>query len=407
MTRKVGAFMSRDVWTLFSEIGPEFGVDALWLGETIDQSRAMDGNSVSALLIELSELVVPEGAEMSRTLRDKPRAGLPMNNASEGLAEYLEISTMISSPEGLSDWLASVLAPPHSGQTDNRGHIVAVWGPHGSPGRTTLAINLAAELSLFDAPVALVDADTVAPSIALGLLLTEHPSGLVSAIRSSRIADATPESAQQRPLEYHGKKAKFRVLSGISDPRHWQKIEPDGLKNVLVGLRESGVISVVDISAELDGSDGGEYGDDPRHRAARVALECADSLIVLATADHVGIARFSRSWATVRTLSSDSAVYCLLRARVNGKKVDMDEAQMALWQFTGIEEFGLLPHDAESVFSAWQAGSTLADLELRGPLRIALTRVAQQILTAIDPTSYPVRDARAAKITKGARKISQ
>ena len=85
----------------------------------------------------------------------------------------------------------------------------------------------------------------------------------------------------------------------------------------------------------------------------------------------------------------------------------MDEAQLALRHFKVMENFGLLPHDAESVFSASQAGSTLADLELRGPLRSALTRVAQQILTAIDPTSYPVRDARAAKITKGARKISQ
>ena len=407
MTQKVGAFMSRDVWTLFTEIGPEFGIDAIWLGETIDQSRAIDEHSVSALLIELSESVVPEGAQLVPALSDKPRAGLPMNNTSERLAKYLDMSTIISSPDQLSHWLTSAPTQPRSGVEEKRGHIVVVWGPHGSPGRTTVAINLAAELSLLEAPVALVDADTVAPSIALGLLLAEHPSGLVSAIRSSRMVNATPEPAQQRACEYKGKKTTFQVLSGISDPQHWEKIEPDGLRNVLVGLRKSGVIGVVDISAELDVSGGGQYGEDARYQAARVALECADSLIVLATADHVGIARFSRSWPALGAQSSDSAVYGLVRVRPNGKKGDLDQAQSALWNFTGIEDFGLLPHDAKSVSSAWRAGSTLADLELGGPLRTTLTRLAQQIVTAIDTTSYRVPDVRARKLNKGAGKISQ
>ena len=42
---------------------------------------------------------------------------------------------------------------------------MAVWGPSGSPGRSTVATNLAAEAALAGHGTVLVDADTYGPSL--------------------------------------------------------------------------------------------------------------------------------------------------------------------------------------------------------------------------------------------------
>ncbi|HAN70940.1 MAG TPA: hypothetical protein DCQ36_05050, partial [Actinobacteria bacterium] len=49
------------------------------------------------------------------------------------------------------------------------GRLVAVWGPMGAPGRTTIAVGIAEALAERGARVCLIDADTYAPSVALAL----------------------------------------------------------------------------------------------------------------------------------------------------------------------------------------------------------------------------------------------
>src|SRR5699024_10200286 len=44
--------------------------------------------------------------------------------------------------------------------------ITTVWGAAGSPGRTTVAVNIAAELAISGARTLLIDADTYASSVA-------------------------------------------------------------------------------------------------------------------------------------------------------------------------------------------------------------------------------------------------
>jgi hypothetical protein len=52
------------------------------------------------------------------------------------------------------------------------GRLVAVWGPTGAPGRTTVAVGIAGELALAGVPTLLADADTYGGSVAqvLGFL---------------------------------------------------------------------------------------------------------------------------------------------------------------------------------------------------------------------------------------------
>jgi hypothetical protein len=61
--------------------------------------------------------------------------------------------------------------------------VIAVWGPAGAPGRTTVAVNLAAEIAASGHSVALVDADPYGGAIAPSLGLLDEAPGFASACR--------------------------------------------------------------------------------------------------------------------------------------------------------------------------------------------------------------------------------
>src|SRR5690606_7661228 len=62
-----------------------------------------------------------------------------------------------------------------------RGTVVVVWGPHGAPGRTSLAIALAAEFAAAGLRTVLADADTHAASVAPSLGLLDEAPGFAAA----------------------------------------------------------------------------------------------------------------------------------------------------------------------------------------------------------------------------------
>src|SRR5690606_16988243 len=73
---------------------------------------------------------------------------------------------------------ALALAQPRRAAT-----VVAVWGPHGAPGRTSLAIALAAEFAAAGLRTVLADADTHAASVAPALGLLDEAPGFAAACR--------------------------------------------------------------------------------------------------------------------------------------------------------------------------------------------------------------------------------
>ena len=78
------------------------------------------------------------------------------------------------------------LAPTEPDRTDSpAGRLVAVWGPTGAPGRTTVAVTLAAELAALGRETILADADTYGGSVAQVLGLLDEAPGLAAAARGS------------------------------------------------------------------------------------------------------------------------------------------------------------------------------------------------------------------------------
>ena len=61
--------------------------------------------------------------------------------------------------------------------------VTVVWGPTGAPGRTTVAVNLAAEHAVAGRNTLLVDLDTYGPAVGVHLGLTEESAGVARAVR--------------------------------------------------------------------------------------------------------------------------------------------------------------------------------------------------------------------------------
>ncbi|MFA7324029.1 MAG: AAA family ATPase, partial [Candidatus Nanopelagicales bacterium] len=76
-----------------------------------------------------------------------------------------------------------VTGTPPGEMQQKRGQVIAVWGPSGSPGRTTTALVMAGALAACGQRVLVVDGDTTAPSVTFLMGIVEDASGLVVATR--------------------------------------------------------------------------------------------------------------------------------------------------------------------------------------------------------------------------------
>ncbi|MGI9147419.1 MAG: AAA family ATPase [Chloroflexota bacterium] len=159
--------------------------------------------------------------------------------------------------------------------------ILAVTGGAGSPGRTTVAINLAAALGAA-APTVLVEADLCAPAVAA--YLDRDPSlnlcTLAHAVRDEprawgpAITDELQPLARQTPLG--------RVLCGPPKREMRASIAPGFLERLLAELAQLYRYVVVDVGPDLLGMDSAAAN----HRAA---LTSARHVFMVSASDLVGL----------------------------------------------------------------------------------------------------------------------
>ena len=125
-------------------------------------------------------------------------------------------------------------APPaHDEQPDGArgtGRVVAVWGPTGAPGRTTVALGLSHELAVRGWPTLLVDADVYGGSVALSLGLRDEAPGLAAACRlaNSGALDVPALAGLSEQLS-----PTLSVLTGISRAERWPEVRPAGVDVVV------------------------------------------------------------------------------------------------------------------------------------------------------------------------------
>jgi MinD-like ATPase involved in chromosome partitioning or flagellar assembly len=293
-------------------------------------------------------------------------------------------------------------APAASESAPSRpSRVLAVWGPHGAPGRSTVAIQLAVELARAGRRTALVDADSVAPSIALQLGLGDDAPGLAAACRRAELGslDTAELSRLSTPVETSG--GTLEVLGGLNRPSRWPELGAARVRTTLAACRGWSDETVVDVSAEFDEDDDPlDPGAPARHAATAATLMEADAVIAVLSADPLGVSRFVRGYAELRHLVGDTPI-TVVANRVRPGPLGIDargQIRRTLDRFAGIDDVSFLPEDQRAADAAALHARAIADVSPRSPLVSAVRRVASSLRPREEVTAGSSRgSSRAAR----------
>ncbi|CAN5116997.1 P-loop NTPase [soil metagenome] len=280
--------------------------------------------------------------------------------------------------------LAGVSAGRPHVQRSTEGTVITVWGPAGAPGRTTLAISIAAELAAAGHRVVLADVDTYSGSIAPALGLLDEAPGFAAACRLAATSSLSIAELERIGERYRSPNGGFWVLTGIGRPSRWPELSADRVTEVIAHCRRWADFTVLDTSASLENDE--EISSDlfaPRRNAATLtALRQADEVLAVGSADPVGLSRFLRAHVDlVEVLDTDRLTVVMNRVRSGAIGLSpATQVRQSLQRFGGIDSPVLIPHDLAALDAAVLSGRTLLDAAPKSPARQAIRQLAAERL---------------------------
>lgn len=251
------------------------------------------------------------------------------------------------------------------------GRIIAVWGPAGGPGRSTVALGLAAAWAKSGNETVVVDADPYGGALAQMLGVLDEVSGLLAASRAANNgrADETPE-------HLYGINDRLSVLTGLPRPDLWPQVRAGAAQLVLEQLRHDGDINVLDCGFCLEQSDGFDSGAARRNQLTIQCLEAADEVIAVGRADPVGLTRLVRGLHDLDALIPTADVRVVVNA--TRPSIGWSDAQVGdtVQRLTGHRPVAFLPLDQAAVDAALIGGRLLNEVAPDSRLAKAFTRLA-------------------------------
>ena len=299
----------------------------------------------------------------------------------DALAEETDLARALDLLESGDEPVASVVMPDETGPAPaGSGRVFVVWGPAGSPGRTLVATSLAAILARRGLRTTLVDADPYAASVAQQLGVLDEVSGLLSAARltGEGALDAGFASVQ-RALGDH-----LTVVTGLPRPDRWVEVRAGVVERLLEVARTAGQV-VVDTGFSLEDDPAGDLATRPgRHQLTLGALDVADEVVVVGSADPVGLARLARGLVELRDRRGGAPV----RVVVNRMRPSLGWSEREITGmvegFSRLAGVHFLPDDRATADRALVTGTSVADLG-DTELGRALVTVAEALVPVPSP----------------------
>ncbi|HEU5043715.1 MAG TPA: hypothetical protein VFT75_06265 [Nocardioidaceae bacterium] len=257
------------------------------------------------------------------------------------------------------------------------GTLVAVWGPAGAPGRTTVAVGIAAELARRGSPTFLVDADPYGGTVAQHLGVLDEVSGLLAA---ARIANAGHLDEARLVGLARQVGPGLRLLTGLPRADRWSEVRAPAFAGLLAVAAGVDNHVVVDTGFSLESDPSALDAPVQRNEMTLTALEAADEIMVVGTADPVGLSRLARGLVELRGLglrASTRVVVNRTRASLGWKEADI---RSLLGDFAdSTAALHLLPDDRAAVDHALVAGRSLSECG-DSSLRRGLTALVDGLL---------------------------
>ncbi|WP_052460344.1 AAA family ATPase [Microbacterium gorillae] len=318
--------------------------------------RRMDVDELStAALDSLAVLVIPATATVltATLVAACDRAAVrvvPLAEGQRGAALATSFGLTAVSEITAQAILSALRAAPAAPGPRPPARVIAVWGPPGAPGRTTVAVSLAAELARGGRSSALVDADTHAPAVAQLLGLSDDGPGFAAACRQAGrgLLDRTEYARIVAHVAAAG--TALEVLVGLNRPARWPELRGDRVRGALQAMRGWTDHVVVDVAAPLEADEAivTDLDDGPcRNAASRAVLTAADTVVAVVGADAVALARAVRSLAELRELAPAADVRVVVD-RFRSRAIGVDargQIRRTLERFADVPAPLFLPDD--------------------------------------------------------------
>jgi MinD-like ATPase involved in chromosome partitioning or flagellar assembly len=319
------------------------------------------------------------------------RIGVDALAAADDLSEIADLvesggETLPVVPDGTDDHVPTAVP--------GTGRIVAVWGPAGAPGRTTLATSAAAELARRGVPTTLVDADPYGGSVAQHLGVLDEVSGLLSAARLTADGELETRFASV-PRALSGALA---VVTGLPRSDRWVEVRSGVVEHLLEVAAMHGHV-VVDTGFSLEDELVADLTSRPgRNQLTLGALDVADEVVVVGGADPVGLSRLARGLVELRERCAGTPV----RVVVNRMRPSLGWSEREIVGmvegFARLAGVHFLPDDPAAADRALLTGASVVDDRDSG-----LARGVSHVVDALVPSSVPThrRQRRRGAVPRG------
>lgn len=244
---------------------------------------------------------------------------------------------------------------PDADDADDGGRVVAVWGPTGAPGRTTVALGLAGELARRGADPLVIDLDPWGGAVAQHLGVFDEVSGLLACARATTTGELAGRfTGLQRRV------AGLRVVTGLPRPDRWVEVPTGTVEQMVALARREGPV-LLDTGFCLESDAAADYSGRPGRTGLTLAgLAEGDVVVAVGSADPVGLSRLARGLAELREVVPDVAVQVVVnrwRSRLGWTRADV----AGLLEGFAEGPVHFLPEDGEAADRALLAGRTLAE----------------------------------------------
>jgi MinD-like ATPase involved in chromosome partitioning or flagellar assembly len=260
------------------------------------------------------------------------------------------------------------------------GRIIAVWGPAGAPGRTTVATAVAAELGRRGAHTTLVDADPYGGAVSQHLGVLDEVSGLLSAARLT--GDGALESGF--PTVPRALSDRLAVVTGLPRPDRYVEVRPGVVEHLLEVAATRGHV-VADTGFSLEDEHGGDLSSRPgRNHLTLGAVDVADEVVVVGSADPVGLSRLARGLVELRERRAGAPVRVVVNRMRSSLTWSEREIVGMVEGFARLAGVHFLPDDRATADRALLTGSSVAET---GDTDLA--RALGPLVDALVPSSVP------------------
>ena len=359
---------------------PRFGHEIVaFAHDAFDIVRLLDVHSPDAVLASADPAIVNAGVVAQCDARGIRVLALVETDAHRRTARDCGLHETIAAGEGwphVESLGQDVLDVVQPSRAHVEGTVIAVWGPVGSPGRTTIATSMAVELAAAGFSVAIADADPHGASVAPVLGLLDEAPGFAAACRLAATESIGHEQLERVAQRYSVGVVGMWVLTGIAQPHRWPELSSARVEGTLAACRSWVDFTIVDVGFSLESDE--EISSDifaPRRNAATLAaIGCADHIVAVGAGDPVGVSRFLRAHAELVELTHPKPISVVIN-KIRASAIGVDpggQVRRSLARFAGITEATLVPFDQSASDAAILAARALSHASPKSPATSAI-----------------------------------